>query len=249
MCHECRCSDFLNTNTRPKQYKSQYSHYPHTLTATPRQYIHPPLYANSLHINDMSGQAGPSSMLSPTSPRTAKAGLFRARSPPVEQSFQPASFDLNTRIDPFGVSSSNGRFTPGSSNEGHSLLPPGRAARSTEGGYASSAGASVGHTPHLPHTTRVERPSSPPSSDNISPIGPTAGTNGGFNAPNRVDEDTAEERESSYENGIMGLAGRSDEMLMTLLAGQAAVDCEQLPIGGWEEVESWKKASLPRVQH
>lgn len=39
----------------------------------------------------------------------------------------------------------------------------------------------------------------------------------------------------------MGFAGDPDAMLMTLLAGQAAVDCERLPIGGWEEVESWKK--------
>lgn len=33
----------------------------------------------------------------------------------------------------------------------------------------------------------------------------------------------------------------SDEMLFALLAGQAAVDCSELPIGGWEEVEGWKK--------
>ncbi|WWD16501.1 hypothetical protein CI109_100927 [Kwoniella shandongensis] len=43
------------------------------------------------------------------------------------------------------------------------------------------------------------------------------------------------------ESTIMGIAEGSDEMLMTLLAGQAAVDCESLPVGGWEEVESWKK--------
>ena len=39
----------------------------------------------------------------------------------------------------------------------------------------------------------------------------------------------------------MSIAGRSDEMLLSLLAGQAAVDCDALPVGGWEEVESWKK--------
>ncbi|KAL7423756.1 hypothetical protein Q5752_001339 [Cryptotrichosporon argae] len=33
----------------------------------------------------------------------------------------------------------------------------------------------------------------------------------------------------------------SDEMLLTLLASQAAVDCELLPVVGWEEVEAWKK--------
>lgn len=32
-----------------------------------------------------------------------------------------------------------------------------------------------------------------------------------------------------------------DDMLLALLAGQAAVDCGELPIGGWEEVENWKK--------
>jgi hypothetical protein len=44
-----------------------------------------------------------------------------------------------------------------------------------------------------------------------------------------------------HEEGSVRFAGGSDEMLMTLLAGQAAVDCEALPVGGWEEVESWKK--------
>ncbi|EIW66580.1 hypothetical protein TREMEDRAFT_12085, partial [Tremella mesenterica DSM 1558] len=33
----------------------------------------------------------------------------------------------------------------------------------------------------------------------------------------------------------------TDDMMMTLLAGQAAVDCGQLPVGAWEEVEQWKK--------
>lgn len=46
------------------------------------------------------------------------------------------------------------------------------------------------------------------------------------------------------EAAVMGFAAGSDEMLMTLLAGQAAVDCENLPVGGWEQVEGWKKVSL-----
>jgi hypothetical protein len=33
-------------------------------------------------------------------------------------------------------------------------------------------------------------------------------------------------------------------MLLALLAGQAAMDCDGLPIGAWEEVESWKKACM-----
>ena len=37
------------------------------------------------------------------------------------------------------------------------------------------------------------------------------------------------------------IAGGSDEMLMTLLAGQAAVDCEGFQVGAWETVDGWKK--------
>lgn len=33
----------------------------------------------------------------------------------------------------------------------------------------------------------------------------------------------------------------SDEMLMALLASQAALDCQDMPVGGWEEVDDWKK--------
>jgi hypothetical protein len=42
----------------------------------------------------------------------------------------------------------------------------------------------------------------------------------------------------------MGMGGGSDEMVMSLLAGQAVVDCETMVVGGWEEVESWKKVRL-----
>lgn len=45
------------------------------------------------------------------------------------------------------------------------------------------------------------------------------------------------------ESKLANIGGGSDEMLMSLLAGQAAVDCERLPVGDWEEVELWKKAS------
>ncbi|ORX36527.1 Up-regulated during septation-domain-containing protein [Kockovaella imperatae] len=46
---------------------------------------------------------------------------------------------------------------------------------------------------------------------------------------------------SGSTSGSTDIAGGSDEMLMTLLAGQAAVDCENLPVGQWEEVDAWKK--------
>ncbi|KAK8861587.1 hypothetical protein IAR55_002410 [Kwoniella newhampshirensis] len=48
-------------------------------------------------------------------------------------------------------------------------------------------------------------------------------------------------KESTTMGMASGIGQGSDEMLMTLLAGQAAVDCEDLPVVGWEEVESWKK--------
>lgn len=66
----------------------------------------------------------------------------------------------------------------------------------------------------------------------------------------RLDDDaaTAEGSQVGLASGLgigmgMGMNGQSDEMLLALLASQAAVDCERLPIGAWEDVESWKKAS------
>ena len=63
-----------------------------------------------------------------------------------------------------------------------------------------------------------------------------------FAATHTGSDGTAHEEEG-YEASkeSMGMGSSSDEMLMSLLAGQAAVDCDNLPIGGWEEVESWKK--------
>jgi hypothetical protein len=40
------------------------------------------------------------------------------------------------------------------------------------------------------------------------------------------------------------MAQGSDEMLMTLLAGQAAVDCAPFGVASWEDVEGWKKVCL-----
>jgi hypothetical protein len=196
---------------------------------------------------DMQGQPGPSSPLSPTSPRTAKAGLFRARSPPADHVQLPilGNLDLNARLDPFG--SLNGRFTPEStSSDGHQpLVPPrsGGAGRSVEGGYASSAGASVGHASPLPKLPpHAVRPLSPPHTDASSVHGAsTSGHPVNASIENVTDEDRQDE---DAETRTIGLTEGHDEMLMTLLAGQAAVDCEQLPIGGWEEVDHWKKVCL-----
>lgn len=55
--------------------------------------------------------------------------------------------------------------------------------------------------------------------------------------------DTAAPKNPLQESTSSNIAGGSDEMLMSLLAGQAAVDCERLAVGDWEEVESWKKVT------
>ena len=51
-------------------------------------------------------------------------------------------------------------------------------------------------------------------------------------------------RQASHISHNNYMSGESAELLMNLLAGQAAVDCQQLPVGRWEEVEEWKKVSL-----
>jgi hypothetical protein len=55
-------------------------------------------------------------------------------------------------------------------------------------------------------------------------------------------------RQASHNSHNNYLSGESAELLMNLLAGQAAVDCQQLPLGRWEEVEEWKKVSLSFVR-
>lgn len=180
------------------------------------------------------GHEGRSSLLSPVSSRTAKAGLFRARSPPVDvPNTQQMMFDLhlNNRIDPFA-----GRYTPESSENEHTLMPP-KGTRSVEGGYASSSGAVAGHTPPIGFSAQGQHPPSPPHSD------PHFGIMNGRNGTTASEED----EDISAETSTMEMGGGSDEMLMTLLAGQAAIDCERLPIGGWEEIDSWKKVSRSDV--
>lgn len=54
-------------------------------------------------------------------------------------------------------------------------------------------------------------------------------------------------RQASHSSHNNYMSGESAELLMNLLAGQAAVDCQQLPVGRWEEMEEWKKVSLSAV--
>lgn len=62
---------------------------------------------------------------------------------------------------------------------------------------------------------------------------------------NSGSEGTAYEEEIHHK-GAMSMGG-GDEMLMSLLAGQAVLDCESLPVGAWEEVETWKKVGWKTV--
>lgn len=239
-------------------------------------------------MNGVVPNGGPISPTSPTGPngsgaggRMTKAAFFRARSPPIMDQRMNAGhspnnllkqFDLQTRLDPFNMS---GRHTPDSSEGSHTrprgddreelLLP--QVGGSVEGGYSSSVGASLGHTPLLESSRpTLPKPSATGSSKQPgqvdsglrspeSPRGLLAGYRGALAATNgeRFDSSSYDDHSDEdrgiggsgtshlSESAVMGIAGGSDEMLMTLLAGQAAVDCEKLPVGGWEEVDSWKK--------
>lgn len=178
--------------------------------------------------------------ISPTSnQRMTKAAFFRARSPPVPEKDAPVNnlagrFDMSTRLqsDYQGESSvdshtqNNGRFMAANNN-----------------GYASSIGT-LGHTPPLDRG--LARNPTISSDGPLSPDSHGPALRGGFGGNNTGSDGTAyeeEDYEGTKESGMTG--GGSDEMLMSLLAGQAALDCETLPISRWEEVESWKKVCLP----
>ncbi|OCF31696.1 hypothetical protein I316_06703 [Kwoniella heveanensis BCC8398] len=155
------------------------------------------------------------------------------------------------------------RYTPSPSEENRYdnglSVPPAPQAMQNQNGYFDTSPATDGHAATMErerdnNPTRrgpspIRRRSTMVSASHRSPA-PTsprnllAGIQGVMRAPNSSEE-------GAYENGndgaglkesaVMGFAEGSDEMLLTLLAGQAAVDCEALPIGRWEEVEGWKK--------
>ena len=80
-------------------------------------------------------------------------------------------------------------------------------------GYAASVGT-AGHTPPIQHSAHLPNSAPARSGDYERGGGPAAGPS---------------------------MAQGSDEMLMTLLAGQAAVDCEAFGVASWEDAEGWKK--------
>lgn len=209
--------------------------------------------------------------LSPTTQRITKAAFFRARSPGVPEKTSPVGdlagqFDLSTRIYNNNNHEAD-RGGAGSSVDSHSGPTtnryPGIAGTAqgyhhnnnnsnttTNNGivhghgnplYTPSVGT-AGHTPPLDMglarnpTVSSDGPTSPRELPTRNPAV--------FTATHTGSDGTAYEEEG-YEASkeSMGMGSSSDEMLMSLLAGQAAVDCDNLPIGGWEEVESWKKVS------
>jgi hypothetical protein len=114
--------------------------------------------------------------------------------------------------------------------------------------YEDSVEGATGHSPAIGTSSPIARTPSLSSRGLDSPVASpdkltTLG--GGVSAP---DSTASPSRGVSSgdpkESEILGMANGSDEMLMTLLAGQAAMDCENLPIKGWEEVDGWKKVGL-----
>jgi len=175
--------------------------------------------------------------ISPTAnQRMTKAAFFRARSPPVPEKDAPINnnlagrFDMSTRL--------RNDYQAESSVESHAPSN-GRFMGANNNGYASSIGT-LGHTPPL--DTGLARNPTISSDGPLSPGSHGLALRGGFGGNNTGSDGTAYEEddyEGTKESAMTG--GGSDEMLMSLLAGQAALDCESLPISRWEEVESWKK--------
>ena len=97
-------------------------------------------------------------------------------------------------------------------------------------GYESSIGT-MGHTPEMGNMTSVPQAGMlRQNSAYDQPEAPGSGRQTNGNGKQAL-------------SPAMGTGGGSDEMVMSLLAGQAVVDCETMAVGQWEEVESWKKAS------
>lgn len=195
--------------------------------------------------------ANADSPISPTNQRITKAAFFRARSPGVPEKNSPigdlaGQFDLSTRIH-----NSHDDYRGGSGSVDSHSGPttnryPGVQGYQHHNGngngnplYTPTVGT-AGHTPPLDMglarnpTISSDGPTSPRDLPTRNPAV--------FTAMHTGSDGTAYE-EDGYEASkeSMGMGSSSDEMLMSLLAGQAAVDCDNLPIGGWEEVESWKK--------
>ncbi|WVQ74622.1 hypothetical protein IAR50_004223 [Cryptococcus sp. DSM 104548] len=107
-------------------------------------------------------------------------------------------------------------------------------------------------TPPAPALSQVPGPSAMSPRDSDSGYGESMETaesqpqrdyppRGGYEAYLREKRNGLERMQSTRDNTSISLTEGSDEMLLTLLAGQAVMDCQQMGIAGWEDVEGWKK--------
>ncbi|WVR03808.1 hypothetical protein IAU60_000804 [Kwoniella sp. DSM 27419] len=133
-----------------------------------------------------------------------------------------------------------GYFDASPATDGHAPTldrlnnPPGRGPSPVRRRSTVQSQRSQRSTAHIPVTPR-NRPAEPITLAPAHEYGSTMGHG------SEAGHETYESSHVPKDSPMTGFAGGSDEMLLTLLAGQAAVDCENLPIGRWEEVEAWKK--------
>ncbi|ORY24377.1 Up-regulated during septation-domain-containing protein [Naematelia encephala] len=202
-------------------------------------------------VHEMNG--GPVS-ISPTTPtKVTKAAFFRARSPPVldrqhqQQQQNQHAGDMNDLAARFDLSTRLGAPVAEPMYNNRSLLVQDEREAGGRPSMATDRALS-GHTPPLDSSSMSTSTGETSRYHPTSPPVMVAGIHEDTSSVNEHDHDNDDYegydqggKGGSSESASMGIAAGSDEMLMTLLAGQAAVDCETLPIGGWEEVESWKK--------
>ncbi|WVQ93428.1 hypothetical protein IAU59_000499 [Kwoniella sp. CBS 9459] len=197
------------------------------------------------NLNDLSARFDASTRLdSPTNAAgPSSAGISRVSPVPAEHMrYSPSPSDearyneLSVPHAPQGLQNQYGYFDASPATDGH--------AATMERERDNDPRRRRGPSPVRRRSTMMstsQRSSAPTSPRNL-----LAGIHGVMTAPNSSEEgaytyESGNDGSGLKESAIMGFAEGSDEMLLTLLAGQAAVDCEALPIGRWEEVEGWKK--------
>ena len=167
---------------------------------------------------------------SPLSPRMTKAAFFRARSPPV--------LDRTSATGTARAHSPNELAARFHQADLHSPVPlplhaPSQAGSSRSPELLGPGGSATFVSPAQRNGFDRGYASSVGTQGHTPPMQHSAGV------PNAAGP-------SGGPRAASAMAQGSDEMLMTLLAGQAAVDCETFGVATWEDVEGWKKVCLPK---
>jgi hypothetical protein len=172
-----------------------------------------------------------SSNTSPTSParQIPKSAFFRAKSPQTDE----ASVNLQTLASP--------QATLGHSQspvESQEKLP--RLPSSFSGGHQNRQ---LDEQQHHPVGSTYAVSSS--ESLRIPPVNRSYSHDDRGGKPDAMGRPGTSKQMEPYATASASThtSSASDQMLMSLLAGQAAVDCQAMPIGRWEEVEEWKNVS------